>query len=301
MSNVISIGTYKEWAASVAGSYISSGIEPNASIEKIASSYELTPDQIRILATESNKTIFHEKFAKMEQKYFAADFPLADSKKIIENLGCEKMASGGHFVDPVVQKESVDIVSMISNLTGIPMSDTSDMQKTASIKENLKDFHIKLSKAKLDVRDKAFEKKASIHKLEERALNIVKEAMVLMDNEDARLKMMGGVINMVNSAGMWKEASKTIAKIAYAVGELDLISKDKARALSDELIANGADECPKGLISEKLQGKIINGEHPLYITLKTLNQQKKDFDKLSIIGAGIDNRLSIIDQKIGQI
>lgn len=301
MSNVISIGTYKEWAASVAGSYFSSGIEPNASVEKIASSYELTPDQIGILAAESNKTIFHEKFAKMEQKYFAADFPLADAKKIIQNLGCEKMASTGYFVDPIIQKESVDIVSMISNITGIPMEDTSDMQKTASIKENLKDFQIKLSKAKLTVRDELFEKKASVRNLEEKALSLVKEAMVLMDNESARLQMMGGVINMVHSAGLWKQASKTLAKIAYAVGELGLISREKANMLSDELIANGANECPAGLISEKLQGKVINGEHPLYITLNTLDETKRKIERLTTIGAGIDNRLGIIDQKLGQI
>ena len=107
------ISYFREWAGEIASSYLNSGVAPTDSLAKIASAEELTPHHIEVLACEANKEIHKHKYAAAQDKYFAADFPLADAKSVISQLQADggEVKVSAELPAPVVQKQELDFAS----------------------------------------------------------------------------------------------------------------------------------------------------------------------------------------------
>ena len=65
-----------------------------------------------------------------------------------------------------------------------------------------------------------------------------------------------------------------MAKLAYVLGGEGLLEPRQSREVIEYLTKEGDQKAPEEWISENIkhQVQVINGEHPLYITLKTFDE-----------------------------
>lgn len=280
----------REFANSVANNYLSSEIEPNESICKLASTEGWTPEQIKVVATEANKAIHGALYKTASEKYHAADFPLADVTKILEKLqlhdGHDKIAA--QFVEPILEKEYGPTAE---DMFGVKVE---EMDKTASVKHRVKVAHEKASllqqkihdtlsmeNLRLDNAEKAFMKEA-------RQL-ILQESLTSLD----RYRTFGSCYHFAKVAGFGEMAKPTFAKLAYVLGKEGLIEPKNAKEAMSYFMSKEADQkVPEHMISKALDGvEICNGNHPLYIKLNTIEVHKRAKE-------GLENRFKIVQDTL---
>jgi hypothetical protein len=284
---------FQEWAGEIANSYFSAGVEPTTTLQKIATVEELTPHQIEVLAGEANKLIHQKKFASMDEKYFAADFPLADSKIALKNLQLDggKVKVAAATQEPIVPDLGPDAYSMF----GV---NPEELSKTAEVKHNLKTAEEKLELLKQKIEDQLiFAKHAKI--INEKAF--IKEARQhLLDesNSQARATVLGKFASFVDSSELpvGREVLAKLTVLMKKEGKLEPTVADKATAW---FLRKEADQkAPEELISGTLPAQIVNGQHPLYIILKTLQGNEADILRYERDCALVDDKLRILKQKI---
>lgn len=271
-SSSITMDHFREWAGLVSGSYMSSGQDPSDSIAKIAQDESLTPDQISTLVGESNKMIHQQKFASADEKYHAANFPLADTSKILSKLQVDGSQEKVAFFisDPVFETgKNIDPFEMF----GVEQE---DFCKRASLKTDLKAAQEKLALMKQKIDDSVITSEYAVKTAEN---NFVKEArnMILKNsfNLEDRVGIVKEIFEFGKTAGHDNEIARPLAKLAMVLtkaGEIDTkIGNDLSKLfLKKASFQKTADEkAPQSLISPNLKARIINGKHPLYGTLKT--------------------------------
>lgn len=264
----LTMSTVKQWASDVCRDHLQAGADPTESLCKIARSHALTPHQVEVLAGEINKTIHTAKYASVEDKYHAAGFPLADSRKALSLLqagGSEKVASVCiEMPDPVVGANKNFDFFVAFNVS------EETMDKTASVKKELSGLMQKVASETRQAKDAAYLAKVASENSE---FYFIKEArqMVLPGlNQADRLSRFGDVLHAVKCAGMYESAKKPLAKLAYSLGQEGLIDTEKATKVMEYLLEKKADlTVPQEIISENLKAKVVNGNHPLIIKLKT--------------------------------
>lgn len=280
----------REYANSVANNYVSSGIAPNESVVKLASSEGWTPEQIKVVATEANKAIHSVLYKTASEKYHAADFPLADVSKILETLqihdGQDKIAA--QFVDPILEKE---YGPSAEDMFGVKVE---ELDKTASVKGHVKVAQEKagllrqkiyddlsMENLRIDNAEKAFMKEA-------RQL-IMQNSLTALD----RYKTFGTCYQFAKTAGFEEISKESFAKLAFVLGKEGLIETNRAKEAMNYFMDKTADQkVPEHLISKNLTGlEICNGEHPLYITLNTVDIHKRRKE-------GLENRFKIVQDTL---
>lgn len=298
----LTMSTVKQWAADICSKHLSGGMDPTSELVKCAHDNSLTVPQIEILAGEINKTIHTAKYAQAEDKYHAADFPLASAKAALEQLqaasGSTKTASasmgvGEYLPDPVFAKPEFDFNKAFGVTEEV-------MAKTAGeiAVENKKEFE----KVAL-LRSKQFDAaEMSKHAAEEAEVAFIKQARsIVLDglNSDDRLKKFGFVLHAVKCAGGFEEAKKPLAKLAFVVGAEGFVHPEQSQEIVDYLMSKKADEqAPQALVSEWLNAKVVNGSHPLVVTLKTyLNSKERAAAEATRFGV-CDDKHRIMGQKI---
>lgn len=264
----LTMSTLRQWASDVCQSHLQAGSDPTESLCKIAKDHALTPHQVEVLAGEINKTIHTAKYASVEDKYHAAGFPLADSRRALAQLqvgSSEKTASARiEMPDPIIgANKNFDFF-------GAFQVKEETMDKTASIKKEVSSLMQKVSQETQQARDAAYLAKCASENSE---FAFIKEArqMVLpgLDQAD-RLSRFANVVHAVKCANMYEAAKKPLAKLAFSLAKEGLISEDRAARVMDYLLEKKADEtAPQEIISEYLNAKVVNGNHPLLIKLKT--------------------------------
>jgi hypothetical protein len=289
----VSMDHYREWAGEIANSYFNANAEPTSTLKKIAQVEELTPHQIEVLAAEANKLIHQQKFASADEKYFAANFPLADAGEVVK--GCQ--VDGGEtkvaadFSAPQVSDQGPDAFDMFG-VEDVPMS------KTASIKHNLKTAHIKLKHLQQKTQDQLIMQKHANIINEKKFIKEARQAMIEEPNSAARVEVFKQFDQFVKSAG-FEQGRVLLAKTAYVLAREGKLEPSFAKKAMDYYMSKTADQkAPEELISENLPARIINGNHPLYVTLKTIADGEAEALRYENSCSLIDDKLRVVEQKI---
>jgi len=292
----VSMSHFREWANSAASSYLGGGDEPTVFLCKVAQQESLVPHQIHTLAAEINKTLHQQKYASAENKYHAADFPLADAIKAVNSL----QADGGEvklameFIDPKFDDPMPDPHAMFGVKPEGEMDKTASvrhelkvtMEKTANLKERLGDA-MRMGEMEADALELQFIKTARQH--------VLSNSMCA----DDRMQRLGELDHFFKESGLSKRAGKPLAKLAYVLGREGLLEKNAASKAFDYWIDKKADqEAPEEWISPLLKAKVVNGQNPLYITLKTFDDKCNSRSLYKDRYQLVDDRLKIMSQKV---
>lgn len=288
-----SMETFREWAGSIANQYLTGQVTPTAGVAKIAQMEDLTPPQIELLSAETNKLIHTQKHANATtDKYFAADFPHADAREVISLL----QATGGTKVaavapDPSFSDDSADEYSLFG--VERPLLD-----KTASVKRELKVAAEKVAMVNDKAKDRVILAKYAAENSEVAFIKTARQVVLSGSNSDERMAILGTIDHLVKTAKM-EFAKTSLAKLAYVLGKEGLLYPQHADGAFNYFMSKESDvKAPQELISGWLQARVINGNHPLYITLKTFKDCAQSLRECSDRHSIIEDRLRITRQRI---
>lgn len=292
-SSKYTMADFREWAGSIANSYINSSITPTSSLEKIAKSEELTPHQIELLAAETNKLIHQSKYASAENKYHAADFPLADAKTVIDSLQIGETVKTASFQEPVFVVEDLDY----NKAFGITES---DMDKTASVATTKHQLQVAEQSVAMLLQKHADAKFVDASELETAELGFIKQARQMAydgDNSNERLAILNEISSFVKTAKS-KSAQKLLAKVAYVLGREGKLEPAHAKLAMENFIKEADCTAPQDLISENLKARVVNGDHPLYVTIQLIDNIEARRARNHRGNLLVQDKLNIIQQKI---
>jgi hypothetical protein len=292
----LTMGSIRNWAAEVCSSHLGEGKDPTACLTKIAHENNLTTHQVEVLAGEINKVIHTAKFASVEEKYHAADFPLADSRKAIEELQLapeEKVASvgGWDIPDPIVNR-SIDYDAAF----GVGPE---EMSKTASErildKKQLDAATVQMRKISQEIYETEQMKLAS----EARFIKEARQYVLDGADKDERISKLCELDHMSKCASVEKAAAKPLAKLARVLAAEHLIPQAAGKTAATYFLSKLADEkAPLNLISPYLKARVVNGNHPLIVSIKTHSDACDKERELIERSKLIKDRLELCDQKV---
>lgn len=281
---------FKEWAGEVANDYLKGGITPNTTIEKIAKLEELKPFEIETLAAESNKMIHQVKFASADVKYHAANFPLADAKEIVKNLQNHEEIKVAHFVAP----EKIDMGPDAYEMFGVQPE---EMDKTASVKHEAKNAAEKTELLMSKLADEKIDLASQLETAQHTFIKQARQYCLQADNSSERMKVIG-LLDHFTKCAESKQGKQLLNKLAHVLakeGKLEF----RHQKIASEYFEKEADcKAPQELISENLDAQIVNGSHPLYITLQTVDNVASQFQRCEERHGLVEDRLRILKQKI---
>jgi hypothetical protein len=285
----VSMEHFREWANSIASSYLTSGTEPTTSLCKIAQSEELTPHQIALVAGEANKLIHQQKYAAAADKYFAADFPHADARAAIASL-----QNGGSLkVAAVLASPTAEVPDDYDPFGMGPQGEV----KTAELKHQFKHTILKTANLQEKLRDRAILTKEAADNAERAFIKEARQAVLSDSNSAERMKTLGGIDHFAKCAGL--DAKRQLAKLAYVLSREGLLTQSHAKTALSYFMSKEADcKAPEELISEWLPARVVNGTHPLYITLKTFHDHQGRMDDNRGRSSIVDDKLQILRQKV---
>lgn len=288
----ISMDTIREWSGSIANSYLNAGTPPTESLMKLAHTEDLPPHHIELLAGEINKLIHTAKFANASDKYFAADFPHADARQVISSLqasGSVKVAA--RAPDPVFTDNGPSADEMF----GVEVK---PMDKTAELRSELGGAHEKLALLKNKADDALLLAKYATRGAEVAFIKQARQLCLGADNASERLQALGLIGHMVKTAKV-DEARPALAKLAALLGEEGLLLPGQSSKAVDFFLKKEADaKAPTELISGWMQAKVINGNHPLYISLKTFRDCTQRERECSERRNLLDDKLNVVRERV---
>lgn len=295
----LSMDHFREWAGAIAGAYMNSGVPPTDSLCKIARDEELTPHQIEVLAGESNKIIHQTKYASAKDKYLAADFPHADSKIALERLqlvGETKIAAV--MPDPDVSMPEPDVFAAFG-VEADSLEKSAAEASEKNLKHELKTAQVRVQVLREKIADAVYLEKCAAEAAERQFIKQARQ-MVLNGAHDSagRMQVLGTIDHFVKCAEM-TYARQSIAKLAYILAKEGLLLPGHAKTALSYFMSKEADlKAPVELISPHLPAKVVNGNHPLYITLKTFKHHADRMLESARRSNTVDDRLHILGERI---
>jgi len=288
----LNMAYFREWAGEVSNSYLNAGVPPTDSLCKIAQQEELTPHQIEVLAGEINKEIHRIKYASMADKYFAADFPLADAKIALKTLQADggQMKVSEAMPEPVMTDRSPDMFGMF----GIEQPTT---DKTASVRFELKVASVRGELLDQRAKDEAILAKYAAEASEGTFIKQARQIVLKAETSADRMKTIGGLHHFAKCAGV-PEGCEPLAKLAHALGKEGLLNPTHAKIAVEYLTKHADQTAPQALISEWLPAQVVNGEHPLYISLKTFKDHRSHLEGRENDSKLIQDQLNVVKQKV---
>lgn len=296
-SKLFGLDYFREWAHEIANNYLGNGIPPTDSLCKIAQEKGFVPHQVETLAYETNKLIHQKKYASTKDKYHAADFPLADPKEALSRL----QSDGGEVKVAVSLPEPKfsrpeDSVDTFYEMFGVRPE---AIDKTASVKHELCYATEKTAMLQEKVRDKQILTKIAAESAEMAFIKQAKQHILSGDSLKGRFKALGEVDHFCKHADMGSTYKKPLAKLAYALSKEGLIENTMCKKAMQYFMSKTADQkAPEEWISPNLKSRIVNGTHPLYITLKTFNDYNRNLDIYRERHQLVDDRLRVMKQKV---
>jgi hypothetical protein len=291
--------TARECANNVANAYINEGLEPNDYLCKMAAERSFTPEQVKIVATEANKAIHSYRYKEASDKYSAADFPLADAKLILSKLQAHdesQVKVAAHFTAPKISQGATLVQSDYDFFGIIP----EEMDKTASVKQKLSAGLEKTALLRDKVQDRLVDLQNQFNAAEESFIKEAKE-MILVNgvNEAERYRTLGSIFHFTKQAGKLDCAKNSLAKLAHVLKAQEILSPELADEAFNFFVKEADQQAPTHMISKHLDGvEIVNGNHPLYITLDTISHCKQESEHEQNRYKMIMDTLGNIKQKI---
>ena len=291
----LNMGYFNEWAGQIANSYFNAGVAPTETLCKIAQQEELTPHQVSVLAAEANKEIHKHKYASAKDKYHAADFPLADAKQALGRIqgdgGSVKVAEA--MPEPVFADRAPDMHAM----WGVKPE---EFDKTASVKSHLKHASVHGDLLKQKSGDEALLAKYAEESAEQRLIKEARQVVLQGENSAERISILGRLDHFVKTAGV-PAGRKPLAKVAFVLGREGLLSPKHANEAFNYLIKSADQTAPEAMISGWIPAQIINGEHPLYISLKTFDECHRKHCEAGRKDKLIQDQLNVVKQKVREL
>lgn len=287
-----SMSDYREWAGEIANSYFNANAIPTDTLTKIARVEELLPHEIEILAAETNKLIHHHKYAEEKEKYFAAEFPLADARAAISALqvdGGIKTASA-EFVEPKVSDTGPDPFEMF----GIKPE---EIDKTAEVRHQVKIASEKADLLSQKIQDRIIDLSSQLESASMRFIKEARQHLIQESGSAARMKALGTLDHFVKCAEI-SAGKKLLAKLAYVLSKEGLLESVPAKNAIEYFTKEADCKAPEELISENLGVRVVNGSHPLYITLKTVGDLEAELLRYENQGILTDDKVRILRQKV---
>lgn len=262
----LSMDHFRDWASTVASQYLTEALVPTDGLCKIAQAEDLTPDSINVLAAEINKEIHRRKFAAEKDKYFAADFPLADAAVAINRLqadgGREKIATA--MPEPIIKKPEADPFEAF----GVKPE---AQDKTASVRHELKTAGEKLARMEQILKDRAEILRSQIESVSQQLVKQAQQFVLSVgQNQQERVAAFDQLNSFLKAASM-NYAAPLIGQAAYGLAHTGHLTKAQLGGIVTEFQKTADLKAPESLISETLPAQIVNGTHPLYISIKTFH------------------------------
>jgi len=294
----VTLDKVRDWASEIASGYLTLGTAPTQALIKIARSEDLAPHQVENLAGETNKKIHQLKFASAEDKYLAADFPLADAKLAIAALQASgEVKLAGLVPDPVFDNDVSGY-----DLFGIAPPEVNLTEKTASLKTEMRQAGRRADTLREKIAEEACLAKFAADDAE---LAFIKEArqMVLQNtqNQDGRMNMLGDLGAFVATADMADIGRPMLAKLAYVLGREGYLLPSQVKVATDFFMSKEAMPVPDELISPFLKCKVVNGSHPLYVTLKTVKGHVARMNHARGNRSIVDDHLEVFGERIAAL
>ena len=286
----------REYANSIANCYFNSKQDPTTELIKVAQVNSFTPEQVKVVATEVNKAIHNANYKSVTDKYAAAEFPLADAAKALKALQLDngEVKLAGQFVDPIIEGE---YGLKYDDMFGVK---DEPLDKTASVKHRVKYAKEKLELLDSKISDEIEMNKVKLASAERTFIKTARAAILESYNPADRLDTFGNIYAAFQNNKLEKVANTPLAKLALILAKEGLIEKTAAKETVDYLMSKEADQkAPEHLISKNLQGlEIVNGQHPLYITLNTLDHHIREQEALGERFKIVQDKLNHAKQKI---
>lgn len=261
------------------------------SLKKIASSEELTTDQIMYVTAEANKDVWANLF-KMDKKA-SYGFEPVDPKSLITDLQVKEaqaipLGNLDYMTAPTSVKEaSADGFSVEGVFS---RGDDIDHKILRSeLKHDLSRRIEKMAFAKEQLEMDLIVLRSQASELEAK---IVKEAhqMVIREDYSLRGECMDKIASFVHSAcqGDYELGKRLMAKLSFVLKKQGLVKEADMKA-------------PQEYISEKLPARIVNGNHSLYITIDTLMKKEREISGVNQQWMIVDNALPTLKEKVREL
>lgn len=281
----------ESFAKIAAKRHLEEGSSLNEVIAKIAKENELNANQIERVCEMANIATHQALWSKTAQKEKIA-FPLADSRVVLASCGCGETTPAAARMDSDYASPPAAIPRPGASLASLMGVDPSTMHNGLEGPNDRQRVIVVLQKqaaARKDLEDRVLVRGMELESLEKQAFEAVKQTV--LGGATMREVLVAAVI-----AGHDKLAAELIPKF-----EEQLIADTHGDTRS-RLVKHAIAKVTPDLISENLGNTtIINGAHPVLVSLDTI-QRKTDEIKNGLRDIlRIDDEITINTQKLREL
>lgn len=258
-------------------------------IIKIAQQESVTPVQIGFLTAEANQTVWKNLYDLDKKASYS--FKPVDPKEVLDQLQSE---------GPSMSKQA----SVHSDYLGAPQGPALDqswnmsiktygtMTKTASERKELK--HVlqnrleKMALAQEQLISREITAESMVEVSESEIVKQAKQMIMELPFED-RPAGLGKIAEVVRATMLPKKKDKEAARLIVKISSL----------LKKHGLIKAADlKAPEQYINSKMPARIVNGRHPLYITIDTLVNRWNELDQIRQGREIVDSSLPVLKEKV---
>ncbi len=290
---------YQEWAQLAVSGYLENGVSLNDSIAKLANENHLTPTQVKQVCQQANVATYESLFPAQEDKTFT--FPIANPHEIINSIEqAEKVASDSKIpADYYLEPPRPEFKGDVNRVFGVEelSNEHEIVEKIAHLKQLCENFKL----AADEIRSLQLDSGLALEESRENARQAVEQFILVDDNQD-RLGTMKKVAKAIR-LGIPKERQKVafaeFIKIseglvkkgifgALAKFQFEKDSGETVRAAIADLSKEAEAVQPDLISKTQLTGteapldkvKIVNGNHPILVSINQLVNQVAEEDRL---------------------
>lgn len=270
--------------------YLGRGQAPlNTTLKKIAADENLTPHQIEYIASEANRMTWAKLFA-MDKKA-SYDFPLAESHAVIKDLQIktQKNEIAEADLDYLSPPKSTKLASFdpLAEMGFVPENIEKSAGARKEIKRELQNRFEKISAAKEEIERLLYVTNTAAENLTEQFVKAAR-TMVLESPDSEKPATLDKIAEFVSACGEAKRGQDLMRKLSYVIERQGIMKKADLKA-------------PEQYISNKTPARIINGNHSLYITIKTIFEKQDYASNLLNRHEIVDSSLPMIQEKIREL
>lgn len=287
--NSISPLAFVEWGHVASKDFLENGISMNASILKLAEVNDLLPTQIQRVCEVANHQTYASLFKTAQDKTF--NFEVADSDKIIAALDSnqhEKVASD-YFHAP--KKSLVDV----NKIFGI-----SEISNTPEIEEKVKIANQVLEKIQSAKEEISSRQVMLRHKIEAETINFYKLAKQMVMTGTPLEEIWTATRKLTHNedqvAQIFVKVAEQMVREGVLGAKLQYLMKKQGEAVDPALISPRLKD-----MSEPIGVQVINGRHPICVSLNTLANYQTEFESNNRAGKTLDEKFVYVRNRIGDL
>jgi len=270
-------------------SFLEDGVSMNSSILKIAEDNDLLPTQIQRVCEVANHNTYAMLFKTAQDKTFT--FEVADPNKIVSVLDSpsrEKVATD-YFSAPTKVAIDVNKIFGILGTSNIP-----EVEEKIKVANQVIE---KLQSAKDEINSRQVMLRHKIEAENENFYKLAKE-MVLSGTPLEQLwtstRKLG--TNEDQIAQIYVKTAERMLEEGVLGAKLQYLLKKHGEAVDPALISSKLKD-----MSEPIGVQVINGSHPIVVSLNTLANYQADYESNNRAGKTLDEKFVYVRNRIGDL